>query len=158
MDRVVSLHLNGGLLGAKSTAADVAKLFGALLSYIADQQAGPGLCKFSWLHILPNKAFAFLSIPVAKACIRSFNSPLPSKFNIEIYATPRSLKCASACVLLPAAGSEHVREHNTVTAAIARSIKAYQHGFDETALSQIIRQGHLAAAFEVRKSSCACVF
>ncbi|BDA47330.1 hypothetical protein COCOBI_10-1760 [Coccomyxa sp. Obi] len=92
VERVVSLHLNGGVLGANSISAEVAKLFGALLSYIADQQAGPGSASF------------------------------PS--------------------------SEHLREHSKVTAAIARSIKTYQRGFDETALSQIIRQGHLAAAIE----------
>lgn len=43
LDRVVSLHLSGGLLGANSTAADVAKLVGALMFYIAEQKAGPGL-------------------------------------------------------------------------------------------------------------------
>lgn len=38
VDRVVSLHLNGGLLETNNCAADTAQLFGALLSYIEEQK------------------------------------------------------------------------------------------------------------------------
>jgi len=36
VDRVVSLHLNGGLLETNDYAADTAQLFGALLSHIKE--------------------------------------------------------------------------------------------------------------------------
>ncbi len=49
------------------------------------------------------------------------------------------------------AGKEYNRlqEPNVVSAAIAATIKTHQKGFDETALGQVIRQGHLSAAFQV---------
>ena len=51
----MSLHLTGGLLGANSTAADVAKLFGALQTYIADQQAGPDSASFGGIIMVSNE-------------------------------------------------------------------------------------------------------
>lgn len=60
--------------------------------------------------------------------------------------------CAANQPVMCFAGKEYnqLQELNVVSAAIAATIKTHQKGFDETALGQVIRLGHLSAALEVR--------